>query len=117
MNAEASALLAKAVATAGAAIAVFGLSWWAIAAALIGAIASFHFEPEHAPKGALKLAFGIVAMGFAAAFVAVALPNIPLMGWSDGILIEVRAGLLGLTIRWLVEQGKRIASGWQPRAG
>lgn len=115
MKAEAAGFAAKGVATAGAAVAVFGLTWWAVAAAVLGAIASYHFEPEQKPKGALKLAFGIVAMGFAAAMLAVALPHVPMLGWSGAILVEVRAGLLGLTVRWLLEQAKRIGGNFNPR--
>ena len=117
MKQEAAALLAKAIATAGAAIAVFGLTWWAVAAALIGAVASYHFEPEHRPKGALKLAFGIFALGVAAALTAVALPQIPFMGWTEGIVIEVRAGLLGLSIRFLIDRAKQVLASWSPAGG
>ena len=115
MRVEAAGLAAKGVATAGAAIAVFGLTWWAVAAAVIGAVASYHFEPEQKPKGAVKLVFGIVAMGFAAAMLAVALPSVPFCGWTAEIPVEVRAGLLGLSVRWIIEQGKRIGGSYGVR--
>lgn len=75
MNTETAGIAAKAIATAGAAVAVFGLTWWALVAALIGAAASYHFEPEQVPSKASRLVFGIVAMGFAAALAAVAFPH------------------------------------------
>lgn len=115
MRAEVAGLAAKAVATAGAAIAVFGLTWWAVAAAVVGAVASYHFEPEQKPKGAITLVFGIIAMGFAAAMLAVALPSIPLCGWTGDIPVEVRAGLLGLSVRWIIEQAKRVGGAYSPR--
>jgi hypothetical protein len=113
MNTETAGIAAKAIATAGAAVAVFGLTWWALVAALIGAAASYHFEPEQVPSKASRLVFGIVAMGFAAALAAVALPHFPGLGWTEKIQIEVRAGLLGLSIRFLLEFGKQLIAGWK----
>lgn len=101
-------LTAKAFATATASVAVFGLTWWAVAAALVGAVASYHFEPEKRPKGLGKTIFGIFAMGFLAAIVASQIHKVPGFGWSGEILVEVRAGFLGVTIRFLYEQGKRL---------
>lgn len=117
MRAEIASVTAKAVATAGVAAAAYGLTWWAVAAALIGSAVSYHFEPEQRPKRAVSLAFGIFAMGFAAAFTAVALPHIPLFGWSENIIIEVRAGLLGLFVRVLIEKGKQRILGAKADGG
>lgn len=103
----------KALATASMSVAVFGLNWWAIAAALIGAMASYHFEPEKQPKGLGKLVFGIFAMAFASAMLAVALPSIPLCSWTGDIAIEVRSGLLGISIRFIWEQGRRIGRAYK----
>lgn len=117
MRAEIASITAKAVATAGVAAAAYGLTWWAVAAALIGSAVSYHFEPEQRPKRALNLAFGIFAMGFAAAFTAVAIPHVPLFGWSVDVPIEVRAGLLGLFIRVLIEKGKQRIFGAKAEGG
>lgn len=113
MNDSMSVIVTKGLATAAASVAVFGLTWWAIAAALIGAFASYHFEPERRPKGLSKLVFGIFAMGFAAAFTAVAIPHFPLFAWTAAISVEVRAGLLGLSIRFIFEQWKRLARSYK----
>lgn len=113
MKSEMSLMVAKAVATAGTSIAVFGLSWWAIAAATIGAFASFHFEPEHRPNKLTGLIFGIFSTAFAAAFLAAAIPHFPMMGWTAGIVVEVRAGLLGLCIRFIFEQFRRVGRGYK----
>lgn len=113
MNDNLSIVVAKALATAGASVAVFGLSWWALAAALVGAFASYHFEPEQRPRGLGKMLFGIFAMAFAAAMLAVAAPAVPLFVWTGQIAVEVRAGLLGLTIRFIYEQGKRLTRGYK----
>lgn len=102
------ALGSQAVATAGAAAVTFGLTWWAVAAAIVGAVAALHFEPEYVPARVPRLIFGIFATGVAAALVAVAAPHFPGFGWSGQIPIEVRAGLLGLSIRYLFEWGKRL---------
>jgi hypothetical protein len=117
MRDETVAVGAKAVATAATAAGAFGLTWWAVAAALVGAAAAYHFEPEQVPAKVPRLIFGIFATGFAAAFAAVAAPHIPFMGWTDAIPIGVRAGLLGLTIRFLIDQGKRLARGWRQTGG
>jgi len=108
-------LASKGVATAAASVAVFGLTWWAVSAALVGAFASYHFEPEKRPQGLGKMIFGIFAMAFFAALLAVAIPKVPLFSWSSEILVEVRAGLLGLTIRFIYEQGRRMLRGYRPR--
>lgn len=102
-----AAVLPKAVSTGGVGAAMLTLSPWAWAAALIGAALSFYFEPEKTPKEVRKLLFGIVATGFAAALVAAAAPHVPLLGWTENIDVGVRAGLLGLSVRFLMEQGKK----------
>lgn len=109
MRDESIALGGKAVATAGAAVIAAGLTWWAIAAAIVGAVASLHFEPEHVPAKLSRLIFGIFAIGFAAALVAAAAPAFPGFAWTGRIPVEVRAGLLGLSVRFLFEWGKRLA--------
>lgn len=104
---------AKAVTTAGVAASLFGLTWWAVAFAVIGAAASYHFEPKKLPAKATRLALGILATAFAAAIVATALPHVPGCKWSGDIDVEIRAGILGLTVRVLYEQGRRLLSSLQ----
>jgi hypothetical protein len=114
---EKAALAAKAVSTGAGAWALLGISPWAWVAAFIGAVASYYFEPEHTPGGALKVLFGVFAMGFAAALVAAVLPFLPLGigAVANQVSLEVRAGLMGLTIRFLFETGRRLGRSW--RAG
>lgn len=108
MRDESIALGSKAIAAGGTAAVYFGLTWWAIMAAVIGAVAAMHFEPEHRPTRVPGLIFGIFATSVAAALVAVAAPHFPGCGWSSEIPIEIRAGLLGLSVRFLIDWGKRL---------
>ncbi|MDR1076379.1 MAG: hypothetical protein LBL59_08825 [Xanthomonadaceae bacterium] len=118
MKAETAAITFKTIATSAGAVSIFGLSPWAWVAAIVGAAASYYFEPEQAPDKALRLAFGIAAMAFAAAMVAMILPHLPVIGETAGkIDVEVRAGALGLSVRVLHEQGRRILSGYRLRGG
>lgn len=117
MKTETAALVAKAIASAGIAIASIGLTWWAIVTALIGSAASFYFEPEQRPKKAIGLVVGIFCLGFAAAFTAVAIPHVPFFGWTKEIPIEIRAGLLGLFVRVLIDKAKKHLFGWNPQGG
>lgn len=115
---NADVLATKVIATGSAAtIAAFGLTWWAVAAAITGAFASYHFEPEQRPKGLGKLLFGIFAMGFVAALLSSAVPKVPMFAWTGEIPVEVRAGLLGVSIRFLYEQGRRLAQGYKKTGG
>lgn len=111
MKAETTALAVKSVATGAAA--AFGLTWWALAAAVIGAAASYHFERDQSPATVWRLVFGILAIGFTAVLLASASPSIPGLGWTGAILIEVRAGLLGLFANALVKLAKRLIAGWK----
>ncbi|WFC43164.1 hypothetical protein [Pseudoxanthomonas sp. SE1] len=115
--ANAPSTISKGVATAGVSAAAYTFSPWAWAAALAGAAMSFYFEPEKQPKEVRKVIYGILAMGFAAAVVAAVVPHIPLLQWTGNIELWARAAVLGLSIRFLWEQGKRIASGWKRTDG
>lgn len=103
MQHDVSVLAVKSAATAGtAAAAAFGLTWWAVAAALIGALVSLHFERPAAGSTVWRVLLQIGALGFLAALLAVALPHVPLFGWTapEGmkpeVALVVRAGLLGI---------------------
>lgn len=109
MRDEVLGLGIKAVATAISAVAMFELTWGAIAAAIVGAAASYHFEAEQKPAKLPRLFFDIFATGFAAAFAAVAAPHVPLLAWSADIPLGIRAGLLGLLVRPMYHFGKRWA--------
>lgn len=118
MRDETIALGSQAVAGGSAAAATvassLGLTWLAVAAAIVGAVAALHFEPEHVPARVPRLIFGVLATGVAAALVAVAAPHFPGFGWSGEVPIEARAGLLGLSLRYLIDWGKRL-TGATPR--
>lgn len=114
---NAASTVSKGVATAGVGAAAYTFSPWAWAAALAGAAMSFYFEPEKQPKEVRRLIYGILAMGFAAAIAAAVVPHVPLLGWTGNIELWVRAAALGLSIRFIWEQGKRIASGWKRTDG
>jgi hypothetical protein len=103
MQDEVGVLAAKSAATAGTAVAaVFGLTWWAVAASLVGAVMSLHFERPAAGSTVWRVLLQIAALGFLAAFLAVFLPYIPLFGWTapealpSDVALVVRAGLLGI---------------------
>ncbi|MDI9240753.1 hypothetical protein QLQ15_17760 [Lysobacter sp. LF1] len=117
MKAETGGLVGQAMAAFGVAATAHGLTWWAIASALIGAAASFYFEPEQLPDKALKLLGGILAIAFCAVLLSIAVPHVPLFGWTENVPIAVRAGLLGVSVRFLIEQGKRIGRNWKPSGG
>ncbi len=107
------AVITKTVTTGAAAWMFLGVTPWAWVAAFIGATLSYYFEPEHTPKTAAKMLFGIFAMGFAAALLAAASPHIPWFGigeFAGKVSLEVRAGLLGLSIRWIFAALKLLAS-------
>jgi hypothetical protein len=108
MSMSVLATVSKSVAAGGAAVTLFDLSWWSVATALIGAAASYHFESEQKPTALPRLLFGISATAFCAALAAAAAPQIPGLAWAGGIDIAIRAGLLGVSVRALYEQGRRI---------
>lgn len=121
MKLESAAAAAKVLATGGASAGLFGLTPWGWAAALIGAAMSYYFEPEQTPDKALRIAFGIFAMAFFAGTAAVLLPHVPLFGIGEAAAKappEALAGALGLSIRFLWEQGRRwLGSAKKPAAG
>lgn len=110
MKAETAAAVAKGVSTGGAAAMMFGLTWWAVASALIGAAVSLHFEPEPPTVKVPRLVFGVLSVGFAAAMVAAASPHIPMISWTADVPVEIRAGLLALLVRPGYAFGKRWAA-------
>ncbi len=109
MRDEVLALGSKAVSTAVVAATAFGLTWWAITAAFVGAAAAHHFEPEQTPAKLPRLVFSIFAVGFFAALAAVAVPHLPWLRWSADIPLGVRAGLIGVLLPVIYRYGKRYA--------
>lgn len=109
MRDEVMALATKAISTAAVAATTFGLTWWAITAAFVGAAASHHFEPEQSPSRLPRLVFSIFAVGFCAALAAVAAPHFPPMKWTADIPLGVRAGLIGVLLPVSYRLGKRWA--------
>lgn len=116
MKEDGLSVAVKSLATGAAA--AFGLTWWAVVAALIGAAASYHFEPEQQPGTVRRLIVGILVLAFSAALLASAMPHVPGFGWAGNVLIEVRAGLLGVfanpIIKWVRRQ---IESRHKPQGG
>lgn len=108
---------AAGVASAGVAASLLDHNVLSISAAVIGAIVAYSFDDERPPKGAIGMMFGIFAAGFAAALVAAAVPAVPWLAWTGQIDIALRAGLFGLTIRFLIAQGKRLLAGWRHPPG
>lgn len=93
MQHETAAVVAKSVATAGGAAAAFGLTPLAIAAAVVGALASLHFEPPARGSGVWRVLGQIAAMAVLAALLAVLT-----YAWfpTDSVPLPARAGLAGL---------------------
>lgn len=110
MKVETATIAAKSVATGGAAVMMFGLTWWAVAIALVGAALSLHFEPEQLTVKVTRLVFGVLAVGFVAAVLAAALPHFPLIAWTADVPVEIRAGLLAVVVRPGYALGKRWAA-------
>jgi hypothetical protein len=111
--------IAKGVSTAGATIGILGLSSMAWACAIIGAFFSVYLEDAKDPREVLKTIITIFAWAFAAALLALVVPHIHVIGIGDAagrISLEARAGILGLSIRWAVTNGKAAiiakAKGW-----
>lgn len=120
MRVESAAEVAKAAATSGVAAAgAFGLTWWALAAALAGAVLSLHFERAQAPSTLWRLLFGIVALGFLAALLAAFTSHLPpILGFSlSEVPIAVRAGLLGLFASPIYRRLRREADDRQVPGG
>lgn len=111
--------IVKGVSTASATIGILGLSSMAWACAIIGAFFSVYLEDAKDPREVLKTIVTIFAWAFAAALIALALPHFPWFGVGEAaghISLEARAGILGLSIRWAVTNGKAAiiakAKGW-----
>ena len=101
--------IAKGVSTAGATVGILGLSSMAWACAVIGAFFSVYLEDAKDPREVIKTIATILAWAFAAALLAIALPHLKWFGIGDAaghIALEARAGILGLSIRWAVTNGK-----------
>jgi hypothetical protein len=93
MQQETAALLAKSLATGGGAVAAFGLTPVAIAAAIVGAIASLHFEPPASGSTLWRVLGQIAALALLAALLAAfTYAFYP----GDTVPLAARAGLLGI---------------------
>lgn len=60
MKAENAAVAVQSIATGAAA--AFGLTWWSLVAALIGAAAGLHFEKDEAPREFFRTVLVILVM-------------------------------------------------------
>lgn len=104
--------LAKSGATAVTSVAAaFGLTWWAVAAALIGAAASLQFESEKTPSTLWRLGLRILALGLLAAALASVSSHIPpVFGFTlNDVPIAARALLLGLFANPIYKRLRREA--------
>lgn len=95
MQEEMTATVAKAVGGASLS-AAFALTPWAVAAAIVGAATSLHYQDGAAAKGVVRLLLGIFALGFLAAMIAAGIPHVPACGWTENIPVAVRAGFVGV---------------------
>jgi hypothetical protein len=91
---SAAALAAKSVATGAAA--AFGLTWWALAAAILGAVASLHREPPAAGSKVWTIAFQVGSLATLAALLGAALPFLPFCDALSEVPVALRCGLLGV---------------------
>lgn len=108
-------IIVKTAATSTTAIAVsiYDITWYSVATALIGAAASFYFESDQTPKKIPVLCIGIVLIAYTAVLVAIVIPVIPGFAWSGVVDVSLRAGILGVSIRFLWEQIRRVCSTWR----
>lgn len=109
---EATAMAVKSAATGVASVAVaFGLTWWAVAAALVGAAASLHFEPEQQGKTVAWSVVRILVLGLVGAALAAVTTHLPVIfGFSLAeVPIAVRAFLLGLFANPIYKRLRREA--------
>lgn len=103
--------VAKGLATAGASAGILGLGGWAWACAIIGAFFSMYLEKAKEPEDVLRTIITILGWAFAAALLAVSLPHFEWFGigtFAGKVPLEARAGILGLSIRWAVTNGKAV---------
>jgi ABC-type Na+ efflux pump permease subunit len=110
----------KGAATASASAGLLGFGALAWTCAIIGAFFSVYLEDAKEPKQAFMTVVNILAYAFAAALLAIALPNAEWFGigkFASAIPIEVRAGILGLSIRWAVMNGKGVLTAKAKRWG
>ena len=101
--------VAKGVATAGATAGILGLGGWAWACAIIGAFFSMYLEKAKEPEDIFRTILSILGWALASAMIAVALPHVQWFGIGDTagrVALEARAGILGLSLRWAVTNGK-----------
>lgn len=115
IDAGASALstvtVTKGVATAGACVGMLGVNEWAWVAAIIGSFFSLYLEDARKPSQIVGTIIEILGWAFAAALLAHAIEHVRWMDinkTAEQIPIGIRAGLLGLSIRWIVLTGKGI---------
>lgn len=101
----------KGVATAGACVGMIGVNEWAWVAAIIGSFFSLYLEQARKPSQIVGTIVEILAWAFAAALLARAIEHVhwfEINKMTQQIPIGIRAGLLGLSIRWLVLTGKGV---------
>ena len=110
MKVETAVVVAKGVTAGAGTVMMFGMTWWALAAALIGATVSLHFEPEPPTVKVPRMVFGVLAVAVVAVFLAVAAPHYSWTAWSASIPVEIRAGLLAVVVRIGYPLGRRWAA-------
>jgi hypothetical protein len=97
MDKEMGALAVKSAATtAGGYALAFGLTGWAVAAAILGAVASLHFEQPAEGSRVWRVALQVFSLALLAALLGSALPQIPGCSAADAVPVAVRCGLLAI---------------------
>lgn len=112
----------KGVATAGTCVGLLGVNEWGWAAAVVGSFFAVYLEGARRPSEIVQSIIEILAWAFAAALVAVAVAHVHWFGidkFAAAVPLGVRAGILGLSIRWIVLTGKGVlatkAKGWSEK--
>lgn len=106
-------VVSKQVAAAGgaASIVLLGVPAGVLLAALLGATLSFYFRKGEEEPRIGRVVFGIVAMAYTGAWVALALPAVAPFGIGEvagNVDLSVRAGLCALLIQSLWNLGHRF---------
>ena len=112
----------KGVATAGTCVGLLGVNEWGWAAAVVGSFFAVYLEGSRKPAEVVQTIIEILAWAFAAALAAVAVAHVHWFGidkFASAVPLGVRAGIFGLSVRWVVLTGKVVlaqkAKGWSEK--
>ena len=121
-NALSTVAVTKGVATAGTCVGLLGVNEWGWAAAVVGSFFAVYLEGSRKPSEVVQTIIEILAWAFAAALAAVAIGHFHWFGidkFAGQVPLGVRAGIFGLSVRWVVLTGKGVlaqkAKGWSEK--